>query len=195
MFPIHGYNDKGVSKKVLCDKFLRIQQHVCFWNQAYTSGQFASNIIYVSSMFCYLYKYLNSLVGIAHFINGTSISTATWMTIFHLGNIVNEYWYESTFPLSQTDISFIALTTNLDIFSVSSTLKKLSTFLWNRQYHLIGTKEYRKTCSILSLNIYTERGCMLLKQDKYVLMGIYRRKQWWNISCYEIALEQKSLSA
>ena len=42
---------------------------------------------------------------------------------------------------------------------------------------------------------HAEPGYMLIKQDKYALMGIYRGKQWWNISCYEIALEQKSLFA
>ena len=84
--------------------------------------------------------YINTLtVGTVHFINDNLISRATWMTLFHLGNIVNEYWYESSFPLSQTDISFIALATHLDIFLISLTIENLSAFLWNRPYHLIGT--------------------------------------------------------
>ena len=84
--------------------------------------------------------YINTLtVGTVHFINDNLISRATWMTLFHLRNIVNEYWYESSFPLSQTDISFIALATHLDIFLVSLTIENLSAFLWNRPYYLIGT--------------------------------------------------------
>ena len=48
-----------------------------------------------------------------------SITRATWMTVFHLVNIRNEHWCESSFPLSQFDISFIAMTTKIDrcIFS------------------------------------------------------------------------------
>ena len=36
--------------------------------------------------------YINTLtVGTVHFINDNLISRATWMTLFHLRNIVNEY--------------------------------------------------------------------------------------------------------
>ena len=53
---------RGVNKRVLCGKFLRIQGFACFRNQAYTSEQFASNVTYMFCpcfFFCYLYKHIN----------------------------------------------------------------------------------------------------------------------------------------
>ena len=76
---VNGYwRNRILFKRVLCDKFPRIQQFVCFWNQAYISGQFASNIIYMFlPCFCYLYKHLDTqqTVGMAHFINDTLIES------------------------------------------------------------------------------------------------------------------------
>ena len=41
---------------------------------------------------------------------------------------------------------------------------------------------------------YAETGYVLLKQNKYALRGFTGGKQWWNISCHEISLEQKCVS-
>ena len=57
-------------------------------------------------------------------------------------------------PLSQTDISFIALTTKIAIFSVSLTIKKLMEFLWNRLHRLRGTKEYRENSQYFECCIF-----------------------------------------
>ena len=116
----------GVNKRVLCISSSEFNNMCAFETKPIP----LDNLPAKSICFCHVFViYINtSTVGIAHFINGTSISRATWVTLFYLGNIVNEYWCESSFPLSQTDISFIALTTNLDIFSVSFNIKKLSVF-------------------------------------------------------------------
>ena len=113
---IRPITKRGVNKRVLCGKFLRIQGFACFRNQAYTSEQCQQCHLYVSSMFCFFVIYINTyIVRIAHFIYVASITWATWMTVLHLVNIRNEYWCESSFPLSQFDISFRALTTKIDI--------------------------------------------------------------------------------
>ena len=57
-------------------------------------------------------------------------------------------------PLSQTDISFIALTTKIAIFSVSLTIKNLMVLLWNRLHRLRGTKEYRKNSQYFECCIF-----------------------------------------
>ena len=131
------------------------------------------NLPAISSIcfFCVFVIYINTYtVSFAHFIDDTSISRATWMTVFHLVNIIKEYWYETPFSLSQTDILFIALTIKIDIFSVSTTIKNLSAIPFKRD------KGISQKLTVFPVLIYAEPGHVLLKQDKYALMGIYERK-------------------
>ena len=89
--------------------------------------------------------YINSkTVSLAPLINDTSISRATWMNVFRLVNIINEYWYESSFPLSQTDTSLVALTTRINIVSVFINYQKFESILVEQAIPLRGTKESRE---------------------------------------------------
>ena len=127
--------------------------------------------LYVLPCFRYLYEYLNS---IAHFINDTLISRATWMTVFHIVNIIKEYWYETSFSLSQTDISFIALTTKI-YFQFLQLLTIWVRFV-EQTIPFKRDKGISRKLAVFPVLIYAEPGHILLKQDKYALMGIYGRK-------------------
>ena len=137
--------------------------------------------LYVSSMF--LVFMLVQTVSITHFINDNSDIESN-MDDSHLMNIINEYWYESSFPLSQTDISFIALTTKIFIFSVSLTIKRLSAFCGTGNTILERQRKITKF-AVFRVLTYAEPGYMFW--NKSAPMGICGRKtvmeylMIWNI--------------
>ena len=78
----------------LCIIFISIRRHDHHKMYHETKAIPLSNLPAMSSIcfFRVFVIYINILtVGIAHLINGTSISRTTWITLFHLENIVNEY--------------------------------------------------------------------------------------------------------
>ena len=73
--------------------------------------------------------------------------------------------------------------------------QKFERVLWNRQYHLRWGKEYRKTCSISSVNISGTGLYVVETGQVFHWWAFTGGKQRWNISCWGIPLAEKSLSA
>ena len=151
------------------------------------------NLSAISSI-CFFHVFWGGVftVSIAHFINDTSILRATWMSVCHLMNIVNKYWWKfipikpNWYITHSADYKDI----NIYVYSVSLTIKIFveQAIPYKRDKESRQKSQYFEDFECKHMR---NRVKCCWNRTRFHWWALTGGKQRWNISCYEISLEQK----